>query len=286
MNQCWFNVGPLSTTLDQHQANIDSAPCVCWVGYESATHPSRVRARERELRWIKRFVCESGRDSIYCWRLSYRRCTCPERMPHRGAGSMSRPGSRADSSNSWCGAERIPGRCHRRCPSFTSALARRGSPSARRKRPARSLTFLWSRQSLPWDPDPRLSIRSTLVHDHAATAGSCQVDKQYHVMYVTGWGKSKWSKIVFFHPLEVVGRGSETRLQLGENSNSSTTFWSNVEDFVMSRRCIHVMRMFCVYWKLNAKLQSFPTPFLMGNTHLCDIDWCSISRYFKCLVSN
>ena len=28
---------------------------------------------------------------------------------------------------------------------------------------------------------------------------------------------------VFFHPLAVVGRGSETQLQLGENSNSLTS---------------------------------------------------------------
>ena len=30
LNQCWFNVGPPSTTLDQRETNIDSTSCVFW----------------------------------------------------------------------------------------------------------------------------------------------------------------------------------------------------------------------------------------------------------------
>ena len=31
LSQCWFSVGPPSTTMDQRLANIDSTSCVCWV---------------------------------------------------------------------------------------------------------------------------------------------------------------------------------------------------------------------------------------------------------------
>ena len=31
LNQCWFNVGPSSTTLGQHQIKIGSASPVCWI---------------------------------------------------------------------------------------------------------------------------------------------------------------------------------------------------------------------------------------------------------------
>ena len=37
-NQCWSNVDPLSTTLDQHLTNIDSTACVCWVTIEDVTY--------------------------------------------------------------------------------------------------------------------------------------------------------------------------------------------------------------------------------------------------------
>ena len=31
LNQCWFNVGPASQTVDEHYTNIDSTSCVRWV---------------------------------------------------------------------------------------------------------------------------------------------------------------------------------------------------------------------------------------------------------------
>ena len=32
LNQCWFDVGPSSPTLGQHQINIGSTSRVCWMG--------------------------------------------------------------------------------------------------------------------------------------------------------------------------------------------------------------------------------------------------------------
>ena len=38
LTQCRLNVGPPSTTLVQHWANIGSTSCVCWEGYKYDAH--------------------------------------------------------------------------------------------------------------------------------------------------------------------------------------------------------------------------------------------------------
>ena len=41
LNQCWFNVGPPSTMLDQRKSTIESTSCVCWVYSTDHAHIGR-----------------------------------------------------------------------------------------------------------------------------------------------------------------------------------------------------------------------------------------------------
>ena len=41
LNQCWFNVGPPSTMLNQRLSTIESTSCVCWVYVAGPAHIGR-----------------------------------------------------------------------------------------------------------------------------------------------------------------------------------------------------------------------------------------------------